>query len=106
PPPAAPQIDATDSSVVEGDDGTHAAHVLVRLSAPAPAPAGVAVDYATADPLSGAAATPGVDYAPAGGTLHFPPGQSSATIDVPIIGDRLHEDDETLAVVLSNADGG
>jgi hypothetical protein len=67
----------------------------VRLSAPSAVP--VTVQYATAD---GTAAT-GSDYQPASGTLTFTPGETTKTISVPVLGDRLAEANETFLVNLS-----
>ena len=65
------------------------------LSAPA------SVMYATADETAKA----GSDYATVSGTLHFAAGQSSATINVPILNDGVIEPAETFRIVLSNAVG-
>src|SRR5262249_39726190 len=59
----------------------------------------VTVDYATAN----GSATAGSDYQAASGTLTFVPGQTSATITVPVNGDLLAEPNETFVVNLSNA---
>jgi hypothetical protein len=57
----------------------------------------VTVDFTTADQT----ALANVDYRPVSGTLTFEPGESSHTIAVPIIGDIVHELDETFLVSLS-----
>ena len=59
----------------------------------------VTVDYAT----SGVSATQGTDYTAASGTLTFNAGDTSKTVDVPIVNDTVDEDDETFAVTLSGA---
>ncbi|MGI9251618.1 MAG: Ig-like domain-containing protein, partial [Pseudohongiellaceae bacterium] len=70
----------------------------------------VTVSYATSDgPDGGAgmrAATEGVDYIVESGTLTFMPGESSKTISVGIVDDRLDEDAEVLTLTLSNASAG
>jgi len=48
-------------------------------------------------------ATSGVDFQPVSGSLTFPPGVTTQTVSVPIIGDTLDEPDETLTLQLSNA---
>jgi hypothetical protein len=55
----------------------------------------------------GTAEAAGGDYvAPAGGTVvSFSPDQTSQVIEVPIVGDRTFEDDETFTVFLSDAQG-
>ena len=57
------------------------------------------VNYSTADET----AIAGLDYGAASGKLTFARGQTSKTILVPVIGDRLGEQDETFAVRLSGA---
>ena len=52
---------------------------VVTLDQPAAAP--VTVDYATADGTAAA----GTDYTATAGTLTFAPGQTSATVDVPVL---------------------
>jgi choice-of-anchor C domain-containing protein len=49
--------------------------------------------------------TPFGDYVAAAGTLTFAPGETSKTVIVPVVGDRLDEDDETFRLLLSNASG-
>jgi hypothetical protein len=59
----------------------------------------VRVDYATAN----GTATAGSDYAATSGSLIFAPGETTQTVLVPILGDRLDEADETFFLNLSNA---
>ena len=61
----------------------------------------VSVSYATL----GVTATAGRDYDTKSGTLHFTPGETTKTITVVILGDRIRERDEALLVVLSRASG-
>ena len=49
--------------------------------------------------------TPLGDYLPVAGTLTFAPGETSKTVTVPVIGDRLDETDETFRLLLSNPAG-
>ena len=64
----------------------------------------VTVDYATG--VAGDAATAGVDYAPARGTLTFPVGSDAPqAIEVTLHDDALDEPDERITVTLSNASG-
>jgi hypothetical protein len=58
----------------------------------------VQVDFATRDGTAHA----GTDFTATSGTLFFAPGQITATISVPIIGNTLFEPDRTFRVVLSN----
>jgi hypothetical protein len=56
------------------------------------------VAYATAD---GSAVAP-TDYLAAAGTLTFAAGETEKTVDIPVIGDREYEADETFTLVLGN----
>lgn len=58
----------------------------------------VRVDWSTAD----GSATGGSDFAISSGTLVFPTGTTSRTVDVPVNGDTLPEEDEEFFVRLSN----
>jgi acetyl esterase/lipase len=51
-------------------------------------------------------ASPGIDYTPVSGNLHFAPGETSKTILIPIIQDALPEPDEAFYVALSGSGGG
>ena len=98
PPPVddAPSLSIDSPRVVEGDDETVSLTFTVTLS-PASS-AQVTVDYV----VTGTAAS-GTDYAAiTGGTLTFPPGTTSQTITVSVMGDVLNEGDETIVVTLSN----
>ena len=98
PPPVddAPSLSIDSPSVAEGDDGMVSLTFTVTLS-PASS-AQVTVDYV----VTGTAAS-GTDYAAlTGGTLTFPPGTTSRTITVSVMGDVLDEGDETIVVTLSN----
>jgi len=61
----------------------------------------VTIEYVTAD----GTATAGADYTATSGTLTFATGQADRTFTVPILDDGLHEDDETVALSLSNPGG-
>ena len=50
-------------------------------------------------------ATPGQDYIDVATTLRFPPGQTRATVNVPILGDILGEEFQRFAMRLSNPTG-
>ena len=96
PPPPPPSITMSDVTVTEGNTGTRAATFTVTLSAAYSQP--VTVAYATAN----GTATAGSDYQSGSGTLTFAPGQTSKTITVSVIGDRLAEPNETYFVNLSS----
>ena len=97
---AVPRLTIGDVSVLEGNTGTRAATFTVTLSAASSQP--VTVAYATSN---GTApyyyALAGSDYQAASGTLTFAPGETSKTIAVPVIGDRLAETNETFVINLS-----
>lgn len=88
-----------DASAREGNSGTTPATVTVNLVGDT---GGVtaSVGYAT---LAGGTASSGIDYQPVGGTLTFTPPNTSATFQVPIVGDTQPELNETVYYGLSNA---
>ncbi|MCX5676783.1 MAG: DUF4347 domain-containing protein [Planctomycetota bacterium] len=93
-----PQVVIDDPSVTEGDAGTRNLRFTVSLSG-TPLQF-VGVHYATSD---GTASTTS-DYLEQHGDLQCAPGETNATwlINVPVIGDYVIEDDETITVTLSN----
>ena len=90
-------LDIANTTVGEGNGGTTPAAFMVLLSQAAAQT--VTVQYAT----SNGTALAGSDYTASAGTVTFPPGSTSQTINVPVIGDTLDEDDENFVVTLSNA---
>ncbi len=84
---------------VEEDAGALLAFVVTLSRA---ASRVVTVDYATADGTAQA----GVDYTAASGTLTFPAGASSQTVEVAVLDDAHDEGEETLTLTLSNASAG
>lgn len=94
-----PVLRINDVSKAEGNAGTTAFTFTVGLN---PASTGtVKVRYATAN----GTALSGSDYNAASGTLTFAPGQSSKTITVNVIGNRVVEPNETFFVNLGTASG-
>ena len=83
-------------TVTEGNTGTVAANFTVTLSAASTE--AITIAYATGN----GTATAGSDYTSTSGTLTFAPGETSKTITVPVIGDRLAEPNETFVVNLSD----
>jgi hypothetical protein len=81
--------------VTEGNAGTQTMTFTVTLSAPSSRT--VTVQWATADDV---AVAPG-DYAAAGGTLTFSPGQTSKSVNAIVNGDIVAEIDESFLVALS-----
>ena len=96
----APALSIDSPSVTEGDSGTKDLTFTVTLSP-------VSTQEVTVEHLLslGGSATLGADYVVASrlGTLTFPPGTSTQTIVIPVIGDLLNEPPESLQVTLGNA---
>jgi hypothetical protein len=100
PPLTLPCLAAEDVTLTEGDAGTSDANVTVRLSEATAQE--VKVDYALSTGSAPDSATVGQDFTAVTGTLTFAPGETTKVVAVPIIGDTLHEFDETLTLNLSN----
>ena len=96
PPPPPPSVSIGDRSITEGNTGTASATFTVTLSAASSQT--ITVAYTTAN----GTATAGSDYQAVSGTLIFAPGETSKTITVAVIGDRLAEANESFFVNLSN----
>ena len=94
-----PHATVADVQRPEGSVGTTSFVFTVRLSMP-PAVT-VTVAYRTI-PLG---AAPGADYTSVSGVLSFAPGQTSRTITVPVVADRVEEMDEFFKVVLGSSTG-
>ncbi len=93
---ALPTISVADVTVNEGNAGPVDATFTVRLNVPSGRP--VSVDYATGN----VDATAPADYAAAGGTLTFAPGETAKPVTVQVNGDLLDEANETFTFDLSN----
>lgn len=92
-----PRLSISDASVTEGDTGSITSQFVVSLSAPSTRT--VSVSYATTSNT----ATSGVDFQSRSGTLTFSPGVTRQTINVPVLGDRRDEANESFFVRLTNA---
>jgi hypothetical protein len=99
-----PVLSVLGFSQAEGDSGTTPGTFTISLSAPSTR--AVTVRYATKDgtAIADAPGRPG-DYQPVSGMLTLPPHTTSATVDVPIRGDRVVEPDEVFYLVLSQPQG-
>jgi endoglucanase len=93
------RLELGDTAIVEGQAGSRAAQFVVTLTKSLATP--ITVHFATAD----GSATAGTDYTAASATLTIPAGSVSGIISVPIIGDSLHEGDESFTLTLSGAAG-
>jgi len=89
-------INIADTTVLEADTNSTTAVFVLTLSAPNVRD--VTVDYTTLD----GTANGGKDYQPISGSLTFPAGQTTASVSVEVIGDRLVEASETFQLLLSN----
>lgn len=101
-----PFVDIFGFSGMEGNSGTTPFTFTVTLSTAYDVP--VTVNYETSDLTSDeiyyyglTSATAGVDYTARSGTVTIAAGQTSATVTVPVNGDRVGESDETFAVYLT-----
>jgi hypothetical protein len=90
-----PLISINDVTVTEGNTGRVSATFTVSLSAVYDAD--VTIHYDTAN----GTATAGSDYTAASGTVTIPAGQTSKTLTVAVLGDRVAEPTETFVVNLS-----
>jgi Metallo-peptidase family M12B Reprolysin-like/Calx-beta domain len=96
-PPPRPSLSVNDVVLTEGNSpGTTTARFSVTLSGASPNT--VTAAYATANNT----ATEGPDYVLASGTVTFPPGTTSRSIEVQINGDTVDETPETFFVNLSS----
>lgn len=93
---ALPGLTIDDISAEEGDEGTHTESFLVTLSAASTS--ATSVQFSTAP---GTASAP-ADFISRSGTLTIPAGETSAEIEVTIVGDTLHEGNESFRLVLSS----
>lgn len=89
-----PSLSVSDVSISEGNAGTKNAAFVVSLSAPATQP--ITVGFFTADGTANA----GSDYTATSGSLTFAVGETSKTVNVPVLGDTTVENDETFTLTL------
>ena len=87
-----PSMSITD---VEGPESAGSFAFAVELDAPSGKQ--ITVRFATSD----ATATAGPDYGTTRGTLTFAAGETTATVEVPVVNDGIAESDETFEVTLS-----
>lgn len=97
-PYAAPALSINDKQVTEGDSGTLNMAFTVSFAPNTPVAREVKVDYATTN----GTAIAGTDFVNTTGTLTIPVGQTSGTINVPIIGDTVAENTESFTITLTN----
>jgi hypothetical protein len=94
-----PRVSVAGATALKGNEGTSDATVTLSLCLASPGP--VTVDYHTANDT----AIHGKDYNASSGRVTFQPGTTSATITIPIRGDRLTRGNKAFQVLLKNAQG-
>jgi hypothetical protein len=94
-----PRVSVAGATALKGNVGTSDATVTLSLCLPSPG--AVSVDFHTAN----GTAVSGTDYRSSSGTVTFQPGTTSATITIPIRGDRFARGDKAFQVLLKNSQG-
>ncbi len=92
-------VSINDVAVVEGNSGTRDA--VFQISAYGAVDHTITVSYT----VSNGTAQGGSDYLPRAGVVTLNALVHTALVTVPVLGDRLNEDNETFAVVLASAQG-
>jgi Ca2+-binding RTX toxin-like protein len=92
-----PVVNVDDVSLIEGDSGTTQAEFTISLSAASDQ--FVSINFKTTDDTAQADS----DYTKTTGRLIFSPGETTKTVLVPILADRLDEIDEAFWLELSGA---
>jgi YVTN family beta-propeller protein len=90
-----PKILIREASIKEESNGP--ASVVFEVSLSQPTTATLTVDYETSDGTARA----GFDYTQRAGTLTFSPGVTTQNVVIPIMGDRLNEQNETFFLNLT-----
>lgn len=93
----APSLTVSDVELDEGDDVDPRSMTFTLALG---AVSGWDVTFRAA--TGGGTATPGVDYLAVDRAVTIPAGQTSVTVDVPVLGDPADEEDETLTLTLSD----
>ncbi len=88
-------LSVSDASIHEGNAGT--TNALVQITMSATRTADTTVQYTTTN----GSATAGSDYTASAGTATIPANATVTTLNVPVLGDLLYEDDETFTVTVS-----
>lgn len=91
-----PAVTIADISIAEGDSGKKDATFHLTLSQP------VRNSTPVAYTMTDGTARRGSDYEGSSGTIVFAPGETSKTLDVPVIGDTTAEANETFNVAISS----
>jgi hypothetical protein len=102
PPPLLPELSIGNATVKEGNSGTSTLTFTVTMSTTSATD--VTVDYTTA-PGTASPAMPNVDYLTSSGTLTIPAGQTTGSLSVSVMGDKVLEPYETIFMNLTNPSG-
>ena len=92
-----PFLTISNTTVIENDSNNQ--ELIFDVSLSTPSNETITVNYATED----GTATAGSDYTATNGTLTFAAGEINKTITVPVLGDNLVEEDETVYLNLTEA---
>jgi hypothetical protein len=95
-----PSVSVSSTSVSEPTGGNQA-HATFTISLSAPSSSDIVLNYATGD----GSAVAGSDYSSTSGTLSFPAGVTSRTVDVPVLADAQNESAENFFLNVSVATG-
>src|ERR1043166_2482289 len=101
-----PRLSVANASAVEGNGGCTTTPMPFAVTLSASSSQTVTVNYQTVNGTASGDATcttRSKGYIPTSGTLTFAPGETSKTVNVPIVGDTAKESNQTLAFRLSNA---
>jgi hypothetical protein len=94
---APPVMIIGDRTITEGHNGTQILNFTVSLNTASEKAISVKYDTANGTAIAGS------DYTATSGTITFAPGETTKTVSVQIIGDRLDEQNENFFVNLSQA---
>jgi hypothetical protein len=100
-PGYAPTLFVGDARISEGDAGRHVAKIPVTLSSPLP---GDAYFTFESDDDGKGGATAGEDYRPMNRVKRIRAGATSATLNVPVLGDTTEEDLEMVSFEITSFD--
>ncbi len=100
--PSLPTVGFTsnNASITEGNSGTKPFNFTLQLSAASKDP--VTVHYST-EANTGGSAKANTDYVPVTSSVTFAPGETSKTVAVAVIGDRVYEANEYFYLSLTSA---
>lgn len=98
-----PVITVADAKLMEGNRGSAKMQFVVKLATPVNHP--VSFNYRTEDAAVANTAIDGTDYTGVNGTVTVGANQTTAYIDVPILGNTSTQTDRVFKLVLTDADG-